>query len=85
MVQQRPVVAFDRGGAAEIVLHDSTGLLVPADDLDRMTSAVGDLLADPNRRRRMGEAGAARARDHFSVAGMVRHVESAYDRLLTHA
>jgi glycosyltransferase involved in cell wall biosynthesis len=85
MVQQRPVVAFDRGGAAEIVAHDTTGLLVPAGDLDAMAAAVEGLLADPDRRRHMGAAGAARAREHFSVAGMVRHVESAYDRLLTHA
>ncbi len=66
-----PPVAFATGGVPEVVGHGKQGLLVPPGDVDAMTDAVARLLADDDLRRRMGEAGRARARE-FSVA---RHVE----------
>ena len=41
-----------------------------------------NLLADESRRRRMGEAGLARARDRFSADRMVSETIAAYERLL---
>jgi phosphatidyl-myo-inositol dimannoside synthase len=53
-----PVVAGDIGGVPDTLVDGSTGLLVDGRDLDTVAGAVGDLLADPARRRRMGEAAA---------------------------
>jgi phosphatidylinositol alpha-1,6-mannosyltransferase len=52
-----PVVAGDSGGAPDAVLPGETGTVVDGTDLDAITRAVGDLLADPGRAAAMGAAG----------------------------
>lgn len=63
----KPVVASAVGGIPEMVVHGETGLLVPPDRPDALAGAVIELLADPDLRARMGRAGQARARSHFSI------------------
>ncbi len=53
-----PVVAGREGGVAEVVLDRVTGLLTPPGDPAAFAAAVDRLLAEPERRRAMGEAGA---------------------------
>ena len=57
-----PVVASHVGGLAETVQDGVTGLHVPPRRPDRIADAVARLVADPERRRRMGAAGVSRAR-----------------------
>ncbi len=40
----RPVVAFDHGGSAETIRHDTTGLLVPPGDAGALGRAIGQVL-----------------------------------------
>ncbi|MFL6243068.1 MAG: glycosyltransferase [Acidimicrobiia bacterium] len=56
-----PVVASAVGGLAETVVHDVTGLHVPARDPGRIASALTQLLGDEARRRSMGARSADRA------------------------
>jgi glycosyltransferase involved in cell wall biosynthesis len=56
-----PVVASDAGGLPEVVENGVTGLVVPRGDSAALAGAIGALLADPERRRRMGQAGRERA------------------------
>ena len=52
-----PLVLSDRVGAAFDLLEDGrNGVLVPVDDVDAAGSALGELAADPERRRGMGAA-----------------------------
>jgi glycosyltransferase involved in cell wall biosynthesis len=53
-----PVVAYDVGGLAEPIERFGAGRVVPAGDVDALTDAVRDVLADPSPAR----AGAERAR-----------------------
>ena len=62
-----PVVATDVGGVAEAVVQDETGDLVPPGDPQALAEALERLVADPARRRRLGEAGRARAVHLFDV------------------
>jgi phosphatidylinositol alpha-1,6-mannosyltransferase len=62
----KPIVVGDSGGARETVLDGETGLLVDGGDVMQVASAVGDLLADPERARRMGAAGRARVERHHA-------------------
>jgi phosphatidylinositol alpha-1,6-mannosyltransferase len=59
-----PVVAHAIGGVPEAVIHNETGLLVAPGDQAALTAAFARLLGDPGLRRRMGEAGRARAVEH---------------------
>lgn len=60
-----PVVAGGIGGVPDAVLDGETGVLVDGTDAASVTSAVGDLLADSNRRRAMGDAGAKWCAQNF--------------------
>ncbi|MCC7281834.1 MAG: glycosyltransferase, partial [Acetobacteraceae bacterium] len=57
-----PVVATDIRGSREEVVPDETGLLVPVAEVPALSAALSRLAGDPGLRRRMGEAGLARAR-----------------------
>ena len=61
-----PVVASRVGGIPEQV-HEQTGVLVEPGDPGALAAAIGALLADPERRARIGAAAAEDARDRFSV------------------
>ena len=56
----RPIVVGDSGGARETLVDGETGLLVDGADVGQVADAVSELLADPDRARRMGAAGRAR-------------------------
>ena len=56
-----PVVAGRAGGAPEAVADGETGLVIDAAEPGALERALESLLADPARRRAMGEAGRRRA------------------------
>ncbi len=56
-----PVVTTRLGGAIEIV-NDSCGVMVPPNDPIALAAALGRLVGDAGERRRLGDAGPARAR-----------------------
>ncbi len=57
-----PVVAGAVGGALDAVLDGETGLLVDPTSCEELAAALSLLLLDTDRARRLGEAGARRAR-----------------------
>ncbi len=57
-----PVVAFDNGGIPEVVKKDISGILTSPFNKQEFITAVQSLLADENRRKSMGKAGAATIR-----------------------
>lgn len=84
MAARKPVVAFNSGGAAEIVVNGETGILVPSDDIDAMADAVCRLLDNPESRKRMGEAGRRRVETSYTLQRHVGMVLDLYDRILFH-
>ena len=77
-----PVVATATGGALEIVENGVTGRLVPVGDWQALAEAVTSLLTNEEARRRMGELGHKRAREHFSLERMVSETEALYREVL---
>jgi len=57
MATELPVVSTAITGIPELVDDGVSGLLVDPADLDALVTALADLVRDPERRRRMGEAG----------------------------
>lgn len=49
-------------GPRDIIVPDESGVLVPPDDATALASAMAALIADPERRRRLSEAGRERVR-----------------------
>jgi D-inositol-3-phosphate glycosyltransferase len=76
-----PVVASAVGGLIDTVVNGVTGLHVPPRSPERIGGALRSLLADPECRRALGEAGAKRARARYGwdrIAGATAYV---YDQL----
>ena len=65
-----PVVAPDLGGTSDAVVDGETGVLTAPGDRGALARALVQLAGDPQRARRMGEAGRARQRERFTAAAM---------------
>jgi glycosyltransferase involved in cell wall biosynthesis len=76
-----PVVATDLDNP-ELVLHEETGLLVPARQPAALADAILRVLDEPDAARAMARAGRARVQALFSRAAELDHLEELYRRLL---
>jgi glycosyltransferase involved in cell wall biosynthesis len=83
MAAGRPVVARRVGALPEAIEHGVTGLLVDDERPESVEAALATLAADPERARRMGEAGRRRAVETFSPEHHAEEVEAIYLEILT--
>ena len=65
--QELACVATRVSAIPELVRDGATGLLVGENDPDALARALGELIADPARRRSLGVAGQARVREYFML------------------
>jgi len=77
-----PPIAFAVGGIAEVVENESSGLLVPPEDITAFAHAAGRLIRDEPLRARLAETARTRAQ-MFSAAAMTKHTEAVYYQLLS--
>ena len=82
MAAGRAVVATETEGNRETVEPGASGYLVPPDAPRDLACAVLALLADPARRREVGEAARRAVRERFTAARMAAQAECAYLRVL---
>jgi len=75
-----PVVATAAGGVTDVVVDGETGVLVPVNDGERLTSELAALVADEPRRTALGKAGRSRAVEQFSPTALVRAFGELYRR-----
>lgn len=81
MAAARPVVATRGGGPLEIVRDGETGYLVPQGDAEAMAEAILRLLRDPEKARRMGEAGRAEVARRFQAQETARRITAVYEAI----
>ncbi|HZT43921.1 MAG TPA: glycosyltransferase [Chthonomonadaceae bacterium] len=81
MALGKPVVATRAGGNPELVQDAATGLLIERTP-EALAEALICVLSDPERRRRMGEAGRRRAEACFTDQIMVDKIEAIYRELV---
>jgi len=77
-----PVVATDVGGNSELILHGSTGYIVPPRDVQAMAASLAAMAHDPAKAAALGLAGRLRAERQFSLPAMVDAYQGMYQRLL---
>lgn len=80
---ERPAVATATGGIADWLEDGVSGLLVPPGDARALARALRELLADPQRRRAMGQAGRARALASFTPERHLAALLGGYERART--
>lgn len=76
-----PIVGSDIPTVAGMIHDGEQGLLVPVRDPDRLADAIAELIAEPERRRRMGAAGRATAEAQYDRAVFRDRIADLYRRL----
>ncbi|MCU1385899.1 MAG: hypothetical protein JWL71_4596 [Acidobacteria bacterium] len=78
-------VATAVAGIPEVVDHGRTGLLVPPADAAALGAAIARVVADPEFRHRIADAGRASVLPRFGIDKYVESITQLYDRLLEQA
>jgi glycosyltransferase involved in cell wall biosynthesis/peptidoglycan/xylan/chitin deacetylase (PgdA/CDA1 family) len=77
-----PSVTTDVPGCRDVVEDDRNGILVPPRDAEALTEALRSLIADPERRRRLGTEARRVAVERFDTRAIADEIASLYWRLL---
>ncbi len=72
-----PVIASHVGGIPEIITNTKNGILIPANDSDRLADALRHILLDTAMRTRMGEKNLSKSMS-FSADTMVDNTQKLY-------
>jgi glycosyltransferase involved in cell wall biosynthesis len=78
MMVGRPVIASAVGGSVELIEQNGNGLLFASDDEAELADAMRKLAGDAALRKRLGETGRQHAVQRYTVAAMVKTMESYY-------
>jgi phosphatidylinositol alpha-1,6-mannosyltransferase len=76
-----PTIGGATGGVPEAIQDGTTGMLVTGTDADELAAAIGRFAASAALRRRMGQAGRARVREHFTWERAATQVAAVHRRL----
>jgi glycosyltransferase involved in cell wall biosynthesis len=78
MLHGLAIAASDIGGPAEILRHETTGLLFPPRNADALVAALLRLVSDANLRQRLGGAAAATVRRRWLWPRLIADMRSVY-------
>ncbi len=73
--QRLACIATNISGIPELIKDGETGLLVPPEDATALTAAVQSLIADPERRRQLADAGFQRLHAHFAMGAGINDLD----------
>ena len=76
-----PVVQPRRGAFPEVIEATGGGLIVDVDNPESLADGFQALWQDPARAAKLGAAGAAGVREHYSVSKMAEAAERVYAEL----
>ena len=82
MAMSLPCIGSRVSGIPDVIVEGETGLLVPARDSEALATAIGALLNDEARSRRMGELGRDRVVPEWGQARMIEKLDLLYRELL---
>ncbi|MGI9036648.1 MAG: glycosyltransferase [Pyrinomonadaceae bacterium] len=82
MAARKPIVATDVGGAREAIIEGKTGFLVDSNDDGQMAKRLEELLQNPEKAKKMGEAGRKIAEEKFSAEAQLKNTLALYEKLL---
>jgi glycosyltransferase involved in cell wall biosynthesis len=77
-----PPIVTDSGGSPELVVHDSSGIVIPPNSAGAIADAILRLYRDPSLRRSMGDAARERIRVHFNINQTIEQTFGMYRELM---
>jgi glycosyltransferase involved in cell wall biosynthesis len=81
MALKKPVIASDCGGNREVVVHGTTGYLVPENDPGLLTQHVVELFFNPERGHELGRNGRRKLEQEFELNAMVDQYQKLYEQI----
>lgn len=78
MAMNVPVVVSDADGFKEVVVDQTTGLIVPRGDVNAIAQALERLVCDAQLRRTMGQNGRAHVKEYYDFKKNVDTMEELY-------
>ena len=82
MAAERAVVATRIGGVEDVIESEKTGLLIQADNIEELASAITRLLADQALRARLGKAARTAVLAKYSKARLLAETTKMYRELM---
>ena len=83
MAREKPVVAVNACGPAEIIRHGIDGLLAASDRAEDLAEEALCLIHNPLLAGQLGAAGRQRVEQDFNIRNKIREIEALYDDLLS--
>jgi glycosyltransferase involved in cell wall biosynthesis len=83
MAAGRPVVATAVGGVPSVIQDGHNGRLVPAGSPQALADAMAEVLSNPERAERIGQAAVETVVEEYGLEPMIRRFEDIYRRLLS--
>jgi len=83
MAREKPVVAVNACGPAEIIRHGIDGLLAASDRAEDLAEEALCLIHNPLLAEQLGAAGRQRVEQDFNIRNKIREIEALYDDLLS--
>ena len=78
MLMGKPVISTEIGGLSEVVIHNRTGLIIPAKNSLEIFNAIKDLYEDNELRNKLAEQGRVHALNNFTFEKMIKTTETVY-------
>ena len=81
MACSKPVVGYNNGGIAEMVVDDKSGCLVKPNRPQELSKAISLLLDSSEKREKFGRVGYQRQKELFSLESYIKNFSEFYDNL----
>lgn len=83
MICKKPIVATCFGGSKEAVVNGKTGYIVNPYNIKDMANKIVDLLKNPEKAKKFGEAGYERVKKEFSLNNQANKTVELYSRFIS--
>jgi len=83
MANAKPVIGGAHGGTPDVIEDGVSGLLVPHGDVEKLSSALVSLLADPTRAREMGARGRQRVQNNYTFERFQASLSQVFEEVLS--
>ncbi len=81
MAMEVPIVATDAGGTSDILTNGVDGMIVPIQNVESLTEAIGRCLNQPDMTRERVRSARAKVESDLNFVNRVRRVEQIYETL----
>ena len=82
MATGRPVIGTPIGSTTDMIIHGTTGYVIPLEPIDKVANQIIELANDPTRSLSMGQQARRHAEAAFSIETHVQKVQGLYEKLL---